>query len=180
MKNSDWAKWASIAEIFGTLAILTTLLFLLVGLRQNTQAIEQTAAWMRLTSLDSGFEQNSVWRKKYGRSIERGRGSPRSLPAGEGQRPSERQRYACAPILICVGFVKSLSLPRSCRNQPIESREIRESNVPLGISECRHAPYSKGHSGSFSLVQANYETFMSARFCSYGTVTDVECVWLRW
>ena len=44
MKTIDWSKWSAIAEIFGAVAIVMTLLYLAIQTKQNTQAIEASAA----------------------------------------------------------------------------------------------------------------------------------------
>ena len=63
MTPDQLSKLSSIAEIFSSIAILATLIFVLVEIRQNTQAIEQNAAWMRLASLDAGYEQFAEFRR---------------------------------------------------------------------------------------------------------------------
>jgi len=44
VKTVDWSKWSAIAEIFGAIAIVVTLLYLAIQTQQNTQAIEASAA----------------------------------------------------------------------------------------------------------------------------------------
>ena len=56
-------KWKELIEGTGIIAIVVTLIFVLVEIRQNTQAIEQNAAWMRIAALDAGYDQTSEFRK---------------------------------------------------------------------------------------------------------------------
>ena len=63
MNPDQLSKLSSIAEILSSIAIVATLIFVLVEIRQNTQAIEQNAIWMRLASLDTGYDQTSEFRK---------------------------------------------------------------------------------------------------------------------
>ena len=39
MKSLDWTKWSAIAEIFSSVAILVTLIYLAIQTQQNTAAI---------------------------------------------------------------------------------------------------------------------------------------------
>lgn len=43
MKNKTWSKWAAIAEIISSVAILITLAYLAIETRQNTDAIQTPA-----------------------------------------------------------------------------------------------------------------------------------------
>jgi hypothetical protein len=63
MTPEQLSKWASIAEISSSLAILATLILLLIEIRQNTQSIQQSAEATRLTALDSGVEQYTAFRR---------------------------------------------------------------------------------------------------------------------
>ena len=73
MKNMNWTKWASIAEIISSVAILVTLLYLAIQTEQNTDAInsqsrqslaegavfEQTI-WLQYPQLTSFIVDNSI------------------------------------------------------------------------------------------------------------------------
>lgn len=63
MTPEQLSKWSSIAEISSSFAILATLALLLIEIRQNTQAIQQSAEATRLAALDSGVEQFSSFRR---------------------------------------------------------------------------------------------------------------------
>ena len=55
--------WKDGLESAGIIMIVVTLIFVLVEIRQNTQAIEQNAVWMRIAALDAGYDQTSEFRK---------------------------------------------------------------------------------------------------------------------
>ena len=44
MKNTDWTKWSSIAEIVSSIAILITLIYLAIQTNQNTSALESATS----------------------------------------------------------------------------------------------------------------------------------------
>ena len=53
-------KWLALAANIGVIA---GIIFLAVEVQQNTDSIDQNGIWMRLESLDNGYEQTSGWRK---------------------------------------------------------------------------------------------------------------------
>ena len=73
MRDTNWSKWASIAEIISSVVILVTLLYLAIQTEQNTDAInsqsrqslaesavfEQTI-WMQYPELSSLIVDNSI------------------------------------------------------------------------------------------------------------------------
>ena len=91
MKPVDWKKWAAIAEVFGTFAVVISLVFVGFSIRQNTAVIqadqqnvfyEMTDAWLsdmitnpdlyEIESRDSDPESLSyVERRRYGDQIYR-------------------------------------------------------------------------------------------------------------
>ncbi len=59
MDNQKLSKWASIAEITSSVAILATLVFLVIEIRQNNRLIEQntsTAQWTAVQSLNESVQ----------------------------------------------------------------------------------------------------------------------------
>ena len=58
MKEIDWNKWSSIAEIVSSIAILVTLVYLAIQTQQNTDAIN---AQSRQSLFDGGQEELPVW-----------------------------------------------------------------------------------------------------------------------
>ena len=58
MKKIDWTKWASIAEIISSVAILVTLLYLAIQTQQNTDAINSQS---RQSLAESAVVEQTVW-----------------------------------------------------------------------------------------------------------------------
>ena len=58
MKNVEWTKWASIAEIISSVAILVTLLYLAVQTQQNTDSINSQS---RQNLADSAVFEQTIW-----------------------------------------------------------------------------------------------------------------------
>ena len=58
MKNIDWTKWASIAEIISSVAILVTLVYLAVQTKQNTDAINSQS---RQSLAESAVFEQTIW-----------------------------------------------------------------------------------------------------------------------
>ncbi len=56
MADSQLSKWASIAEILSSVAILATLMFLVVEIRQNNALIEQNTVAARWTAIQVQVE----------------------------------------------------------------------------------------------------------------------------
>jgi len=57
MPEKQWSKWASIAEIISSVAVLATLIFIVIEIRQNNSLIEQNSRAIResaIQGLDSG------------------------------------------------------------------------------------------------------------------------------
>lgn len=83
MNKIDWTKWSAIAEIFSSLAILITLIFLAVQTNQNTNAIDAQLTANRAQA------RASIWEFIY-RSIDASTANPRislSLQAEEPLTP---------------------------------------------------------------------------------------------
>ena len=40
MRSVDWKKWAAIAEVFGTLVVVVSLIFVGISIRQNTAVVQ--------------------------------------------------------------------------------------------------------------------------------------------
>jgi hypothetical protein len=40
MNNKDWKKWAAISEVFGTFAVVVSLIFVGISIRQNTAVVQ--------------------------------------------------------------------------------------------------------------------------------------------
>lgn len=60
MKTIQWAKWASIAEIISSVAILVTLLYLAIQTKQNTDAINSQS---RQSLAESAVFEQTIWLK---------------------------------------------------------------------------------------------------------------------
>ena len=58
MKETNWAKWASIAEIVSSVAILVTLLYLAIQTGQNTDAINSQS---RQSLAESAVFEQTIW-----------------------------------------------------------------------------------------------------------------------
>ena len=58
MKNIEWAKWASVAEIISSVAILVTLLYLAIQTQQNTDSINSQS---RQSLADSAVFEQTLW-----------------------------------------------------------------------------------------------------------------------
>jgi hypothetical protein len=58
MKNIEWTKWASVAEIISSVAILVTLLYLAVQTQQNTDSINSQS---RQSLADSAVFEQTIW-----------------------------------------------------------------------------------------------------------------------
>ena len=61
MNNKDWKKWAAISEVFGTFAVVVSLIFVGISIRQNTavvQAGQQNLLYELNDSLLSDFINN--------------------------------------------------------------------------------------------------------------------------
>jgi hypothetical protein len=57
MAEKHWSRWASIAEIISSIAIFSTLIFIVIEIRQNNSLIEQNSLAIResaIQGLDSG------------------------------------------------------------------------------------------------------------------------------
>ena len=61
----NWTKLSAIAEILSSVAILATLAFLMIGLQQNTDALQtsarQTALQSDIEYLRAGMDDPSLW-----------------------------------------------------------------------------------------------------------------------
>ena len=58
MKDMNWTKWASIAEIISSVAILVTLLYLAIQTEQNTDAIYSQS---RQSLAESAVFEQTIW-----------------------------------------------------------------------------------------------------------------------
>lgn len=58
MKNTEWTKWASIAEIISSVAILVTLLYLAIQTGQNADAINSQS---RQSLAESAVFEQTIW-----------------------------------------------------------------------------------------------------------------------
>ena len=58
MKEMNWAKWASIAEITSSVAILVTLLYLAIQTQQTTDAINSQS---RQSLAESAVFEQTIW-----------------------------------------------------------------------------------------------------------------------
>jgi hypothetical protein len=58
MNKPDWTKWASIAEIISSIAILVTLLYLAIQTEQNTEAINSQS---RQSLAESAVFEQTIW-----------------------------------------------------------------------------------------------------------------------
>ncbi|MBL4582629.1 MAG: hypothetical protein JKY29_12500 [Gammaproteobacteria bacterium] len=58
MKDMNWTKWASIAEIVSSVAILVTILYLAIQTEQNTDAINSQS---RQSLAESAVFEQSMW-----------------------------------------------------------------------------------------------------------------------
>lgn len=58
MGKTDWTKWASIAEIISSVAILVTLLYLAIQTEQNTVAINSQS---RQSLAESAVFEQTIW-----------------------------------------------------------------------------------------------------------------------
>ena len=58
MKETNWAKWASIAEIISSVAILVTLLYLAIQTQQTTDAINSQS---RQSLAESAVFEQTIW-----------------------------------------------------------------------------------------------------------------------
>ena len=58
MKEINWTKWSSIAEIVSSIAILVTLVYLAIQTQQNTDAINTQS---RQSLFDGGQEELPLW-----------------------------------------------------------------------------------------------------------------------
>lgn len=58
MKDRNWKKWASIAEIISSVAILVTLLYLAIQTQQNTDAINSQS---RQSLAESAVMEQTIW-----------------------------------------------------------------------------------------------------------------------
>ena len=58
MKTMNWTKWASIAEIISSVAILVTLLYLAIQTEQNTDAINSQS---RQSLAESAVFEQTIW-----------------------------------------------------------------------------------------------------------------------
>ena len=58
MKNTEWSKWASIAEIVSSVAILITLLYLAIQTGQNADAINSQS---RQSLAESAVFEQTIW-----------------------------------------------------------------------------------------------------------------------
>lgn len=58
MKNTNWTKWASIAEIISSVAILVTLLYLAIQTKQNTDSINSQS---RQSLAESAVFEQNIW-----------------------------------------------------------------------------------------------------------------------
>lgn len=58
MKNIEWTKWASVAEIISSIAILVTLLYLAIQTQQNTDSINSQS---RQSLADSAVFEQTIW-----------------------------------------------------------------------------------------------------------------------
>ncbi len=55
MKSVDWKKWAAIAEVFGTLAVVVSLIFVGISIRQNTVVVQANQQNLLYELTDSWF-----------------------------------------------------------------------------------------------------------------------------
>ena len=62
----NWAKWASLAEIVSSIAIVITLIYLTIGTKQNTDALHATSRQAMLNS-DLGYFSNVMEYPELGR-----------------------------------------------------------------------------------------------------------------
>jgi hypothetical protein len=58
MKMINWSKWASIAEIISSIAILLTLIYLAIQTKQNTDAINSQS---RESLAESAVFEQTIW-----------------------------------------------------------------------------------------------------------------------
>jgi hypothetical protein len=58
MNDTNWSKWASIAEIISSVAILVTLLYLAIQTQQNTDAINSQS---RQALAESALFEQTIW-----------------------------------------------------------------------------------------------------------------------
>ncbi len=55
MNSVDWKKWAAIAEVFGTLAVVVSLIFVGISIRQNTVVVQANQQNLLYELTDSWF-----------------------------------------------------------------------------------------------------------------------------
>ncbi len=84
MKSVDWKKWAAIAEVFGTLAVIVSLIFVGISIRQNTAVVQGNQQNLLYELTDSWFSDQVNNPELY--EIEQKAADPESLTYVERRR----------------------------------------------------------------------------------------------
>ena len=65
MNDNNWTKWASIAEIISSFAILVTIVFLVIEARQNNDSLDQNTRAILSTGNQNAMQAELEWLYKY-------------------------------------------------------------------------------------------------------------------
>jgi hypothetical protein len=90
MRSVDWKKWAAIAEVFGTLAVVVSLIFVGISIRQNTAVVQANQQNLLYELTDNWFSDQVNNPELF--EIESKAADPESLTYVE-RRQFETQTY---------------------------------------------------------------------------------------
>ncbi len=88
MKSVDWKKWAAIAEVFGTLAVVVSLIFVGISIRQNTAVAQANQQNLLYELTDTWFSDQVNNPRLY--EIESKAADPQSLTYVERRQLSDQ------------------------------------------------------------------------------------------
>lgn len=89
MKSIDWGKWAAISEVFGTAAVVVSLIFVAFSIRQNTavvQADQQNLLYELTDALYADWATNPELYELYEKGVD-----PEALSSVERQRITDME-----------------------------------------------------------------------------------------